>query len=87
MRFSLFFQCRVNKLPYVQVYEVIISTDKNALFVWVDAHDLDGYFSDNGFLMITATKKIFFYSRVQVSEEVVRSKLSVTHVGDKKYLP
>lgn len=81
--FIISLQIHIKKLPFVQVYEINITTKRNALFVWVDNHGIDGYFSDNGFLMIEPKKRIYFYSSKEVSEEKVQSKFSVRYIGYK----
>lgn len=79
-----FFQIRLKKLPYVDIFEITITTDKNTAFVWLDAHSIDGNFSDNGFLLITSTKKVFFYSNATITEDELRSQMTITHIGSKR---
>ena len=39
-----------------------LQTDNIAPFVWLEATGMDGFFSDNGFIMVDASRELYFYS-------------------------
>ncbi|OWF41123.1 beta-mannosidase-like [Mizuhopecten yessoensis] len=65
-----------------QVYNVTIATDKISVFVWLDAHDVKGRFSDNGFLMISPKKAVQFFSSLPTDVATLRNSLTVQSLAD-----
>lgn len=62
--------------------DVTISTDKPAAFVWLDTNeDRPGRFSDNGFLMSTATRTITFWSELAISAQEFSNDLIIQHLA------
>ena len=63
--------------------DVTLQTDKPAAFVWIDTtSDRAGRFSDNAFLMSTATKTISFYSETAITGAELAADLRVYHLAD-----
>lgn len=63
-------------------FEIEISTDRVALFVWLEANDIAGEFSDNGFLLVTPTRKIEFTAKTDVTSDKLKGALTVVSLGD-----
>ncbi|XP_065350336.1 beta-mannosidase [Cloeon dipterum] len=63
---------------YVRAFDVVVSTDSVAPFVWLDAADAKGRFSENGFIQATATKTVQYFALVDITPEELQSKLTVT---------
>lgn len=62
--------------------DVTLTTDKPAAFVWLDTKmDRPGRFSDNGFLMASATKTVSFFSEVSVTSGDIAGDLTVLHLA------
>ncbi|KAK4886003.1 hypothetical protein RN001_002274 [Aquatica leii] len=68
-----------------RLFEITIKTDVVTLFVWLDIKDINGRFSENGFLQVTEEKIIQFISTVAISLEKLLQNLSVTHLLNKEY--
>ena len=64
------------------VFEIQLKTDGVAAFVWLDAGDIFGYFSSNGFLMVSPTASIEFTTYTNITNEQVREALSVVSLAD-----
>lgn len=58
-----------------------VRTDKITMFVWIQS-TLDGYFSDNGFIMSTVTKTIIFYPYQKVKWDDLEKSLNVSLLAD-----
>ncbi|KAF5274796.1 hypothetical protein FQR65_LT00379 [Abscondita terminalis] len=69
-----------------KLFDVKISTDVVSLFVWVEVDGIKGRFSENGFLQVTDSKIIQFFSQTSISLTELRRSLSVTHLLDKEFL-
>ncbi|RZC37542.1 hypothetical protein BDFB_012353 [Asbolus verrucosus] len=67
-------------------FEIVVTTDVNALFVWLDSHDIIGRFSENGFLQVLPSKTITFTANAPVSLELLSQTLTITHLRDPAYL-
>ncbi|XP_033733358.1 beta-mannosidase-like [Pecten maximus] len=65
-----------------QVYNVTITTDSISVFVWLDAHNVKGRFSDNGFLMISPKKLVQFFSSLPIDVSTLRNTLTVQSLTD-----
>ncbi|XP_077564267.1 beta-mannosidase-like [Haemaphysalis longicornis] len=69
--------------PDVDTFDVHIRTDNIALFVWLNAGDLSGRFSDNGFLLKDRTKVIEFYtSEENVTCQGLRERITIDTVAN-----
>lgn len=64
--------------------DVELSTDKPAAFVWLDTTtDRKGRFSDNAFLMSTATKTVSFWSSDPITDSTEFSnELRIAHLAE-----
>lgn len=62
-----------------------METDAIALFVWLEAQGVSGYFSNNGFIMVERKKKLWFQSQTSITPKLLTELLSVT-VLDKKLI-
>ena len=62
--------------------DVTLSTDKPAAFVWLDTKvDRPGRFSDNGFLMASASKTVSFWSQESITTSEIAADLTVAHLA------
>ena len=62
--------------------DITISTDKPAAFVWLDTNeDIPGRFSDNGFLMSTASRTVTFWSEVDITTQELSNDLIIQHLA------
>ncbi|XP_064488167.1 beta-mannosidase-like isoform X2 [Ornithodoros turicata] len=57
-------------------FAVTVGTNHIALFVWLDAHNISGYFSDNGFVMLEQTMVLDFFTKETVTPEHLRSAMT-----------
>ena len=62
------------------VFEIRLSSDVPALFVWLSAGSVKGHFSDNGFHMLESVVPVKFFARQPTTVEVLKSQLSVRSV-------
>jgi beta-mannosidase len=69
-----------------KVFEVVVSTDAVALFVWLDSHDIRGRFSENGFLHVLPTKTVVFTADDVTTLDDLTASLTITHLRDPAYL-
>ena len=62
---------------------VVVSTDHIAAFVWLDTKsDRKGRFSDNGFLLTTASKSVTFQGKEDITDLAqFQSDLTVNHLA------
>ncbi|CAL1537672.1 unnamed protein product [Lymnaea stagnalis] len=65
-----------------KVFEIDISSDAVALYVWLATDDIKGYFSDNGFPMISFSAKVKFYAVSDVRLAQLSSQLRVRSLID-----
>ncbi|KAJ8985911.1 hypothetical protein NQ317_010668 [Molorchus minor] len=68
-----------------EIYEINITTDKIALFVWLESGAIRGKFSENGFLQVTSERTVYFYSEESTSEDELKQVLTITNLLDKQY--
>ncbi|XP_077492323.1 beta-mannosidase-like [Amblyomma americanum] len=61
----------------INKFDVVISTDRIALFVWLTARNLSGRFSDNGFLLKDPIKIIQFTTRNNVTPELLKDAITI----------
>lgn len=79
IRILIYFQIEsVSDIGDGRKFEIVIKTDKVALFVWLDVKGVNGRFSENGFVQVSETKTIYFKTDNKLSENDIRSKLSIT---------
>uniref|UniRef100_T1J4G7 beta-mannosidase n=1 Tax=Strigamia maritima TaxID=126957 RepID=T1J4G7_STRMM len=58
-------------------FKLEVTTDAVAPFVWLEAFGIQGRFSDNGFLLVNATKTIIFHSWQNATKSDISSSLSI----------
>lgn len=63
-------------------YNITLSTSAIAPFVWLEAYQVMGRFSDNGFLMVLPKKVITFYCWTDVTVDSLNFALSVKSLMD-----
>ncbi|PNF17252.1 Beta-mannosidase [Cryptotermes secundus] len=63
-------------------FEITIETNRVALFVWLEASDIPGEFSDNGFLLITQTWKVEFNAKEEVTSEQLKGNITIISLAD-----
>lgn len=63
---------------------IYVRTNSICLFVWLEATDIEGRFSDNGFTMTDSLYTIHFYSKKQISSDQLQQSLKVTWLDKKK---
>ncbi|CAG9764678.1 unnamed protein product [Ceutorhynchus assimilis] len=66
-------------------FDVTVTSDNIALFVWLDSHAIRGTFSENGFLQVVSSKVVSFTSSVNITVGELKEALSVTHLKDSKW--
>ncbi|KAK3731374.1 hypothetical protein RRG08_017942 [Elysia crispata] len=59
------------------VFEIEVSADVPALFVWLSAGSVKGHFSDNGFHMLSSSAKVQFFAQQPIRSLTLRPQLSV----------
>ncbi|XP_044264654.1 beta-mannosidase-like [Tribolium madens] len=69
-----------------KIFDVTVSTDAVALFVWLDSHDVRGVFSENGFLQVSPRKTVNFTADSAVPLKELQAAVTVTHLRDPAYL-
>lgn len=50
------------------------------LFVWLNVINTEGYFNDNGFIMLNPTKTIIYTSHTDISLKLFLSNLEISHL-------
>lgn len=63
-------------------YEIEVTTDNIALFVWMEVANIRGRFSENGFHMFENKKKIIFHAREPTSPKELLKSITVTTTSD-----
>lgn len=76
----------VSKQSDEGIYEIEITTDNIALFVWLDTNKIKGRFSENGFLQVTGKRNIYFYSEEETTADDLLKDLTITNLLDEEYL-
>lgn len=66
-------------------FEILIETDEIALFVWIEATNIEGKFSDNGFLQVTKKKSVRFFPVRAVLISDLEKALSFTNLLDNQF--
>jgi hypothetical protein len=73
--------------PPNYVYDIVLESDGIAPFVWLDfrlGSNIEGIFSDNGFVMFSNRKLIQFYGQNPVSIDKLKSELTIKSLTDIK---
>lgn len=70
------------KLSNYADFKIVLSTDKIALFVWLEIGNIQGRFSENGFHMFVKKKKIIFHAYEATTVELLQSNIKLTHISD-----
>nr|XP_031833723.1 beta-mannosidase [Nomia melanderi] len=79
---------KINELhiPGVQskypTMEFELTTNNTALFVWLEAADICGHFSENGFHMFERRKKIVFHACETITPQTIKEILKITTLSD-----
>lgn len=66
----------------VNTFEIDIRTDRVALFVWLEANDVAGQFSDNGFLLVTPNRTIEFVAKDDVTSDKLKQAITIVSLAD-----
>ncbi|XP_072403176.1 beta-mannosidase-like [Diabrotica undecimpunctata] len=66
------------------MFEVTVSSDKPALFVWLDT-EIRGRFSENGFVQVDSSKSIYFYGEEETSLSDFQQSLTISNLLDEQY--
>ncbi|KAJ9591465.1 hypothetical protein L9F63_002071 [Diploptera punctata] len=64
------------------VFEIELKTDKIALFVWLEAYNIPGHFSSNGFLMVKPNISITFVTKYNVDINKLHEAITIFSLGD-----
>lgn len=63
-------------------FEIDITTDGVAVFVWLEINSIAGEFSDNGFLLVTPTRTIEFVAKEEVAREKLQQAITIISLAD-----
>ncbi|XP_064488177.1 beta-mannosidase-like isoform X2 [Ornithodoros turicata] len=63
-------------------FTVTVATNYIALFVWLNARNISGYFSDNGFVMLEPTMDLHFFTKEAITPEYLRSAITAVSLPD-----
>ncbi|KAL4228975.1 hypothetical protein ACF0H5_012015 [Mactra antiquata] len=63
-------------------FEIKLTTEEVAVFVWIEAEGIKGRFSDNGFFMFTETKTLLFFAWITVDQKTLLESLNVKSLFD-----
>uniref|UniRef100_A0A6P7FVN4 beta-mannosidase n=1 Tax=Diabrotica virgifera virgifera TaxID=50390 RepID=A0A6P7FVN4_DIAVI len=75
----------VNKLSDKGEFRIEITSDKFALFVWIDSPAVTGIFSENGFLIINTKTEVYFKTEEPTTADDLLKTLTITHILNKNY--
>ncbi|XP_046834343.1 beta-mannosidase [Vespa crabro] len=70
------------KLSNYPDYEIELTTNNIALFVWLEVKSISGRFSENGFHMFEQTKYIKFHAYEATTPNILRKNIQVTTLSD-----
>lgn len=73
------------KAKDTNTYEITVTTNNIAYFVWLDSQSIKGRFSENGFLLVEVTRTIWFYSAQNTTASELEAVLTVTHLKDPRW--
>lgn len=63
-------------------YEIELTTNNIALFVWLEVRSISGRFSENGFHMFEQTKYIKFHAYEATTPNILQKNIHVTTLSD-----
>jgi beta-mannosidase len=63
-------------------FDITIETNRIALFVWLEANDVPGEFTDNGFLLVTQIQKVEFTAKKEVTSEQLKGNITIVSLAD-----
>ncbi|KAJ4448986.1 hypothetical protein ANN_00378 [Periplaneta americana] len=63
-------------------FEVDIKTDGVALFVLLETDNIEGHFSDNGFIMVTPTRKVQFNAKQSITSDQLKQAITIISLAD-----
>lgn len=63
-------------------YEIELTSDKIALFVWLDAGSISGRFSENGFHILQGKKKIILHTMEATTPKEIRKNVNFKTLSD-----
>ncbi|XP_064471506.1 beta-mannosidase-like isoform X2 [Ornithodoros turicata] len=63
-------------------FSLTLATNYIALFVWLDAHSVTGYFSDNGFVMLEPTMGLHFFTQERITSDYLRAVITAVSLPD-----
>ena len=66
-------------------FEISIQADGVSLFVWLDSHQIQGRFSENGFAQIGPTKNVSFQAEEATSVAELETVLTIVHLNNAEY--
>ncbi|CAH1280029.1 unnamed protein product [Diabrotica balteata] len=75
----------VNQLSDNGEFRIEITSDKFALFVWIESPAVTGTFSENGFLIINPKTEVYFKTYEQTTADNLLKTLTITHILNKNY--
>jgi beta-mannosidase len=64
------------------MFELHLESDAIAPFVWLTSGDIQGFFSDNGFLMSSVKTIVYFTSHDFISSQQLERQLTVKSFSD-----
>jgi beta-mannosidase len=67
---------------YKSVFDVTISTEKPAAFVWLDVGEIKGRFSDNGFIFAQHERTVQFLALQELSADELEKALTIQSLND-----
>jgi beta-mannosidase len=67
---------------YTSVFDVTITTKKPAAFVWLDAGEIKGRFSDNGFIFAQEERTVQFMALQDLSADELENALTIHSLND-----
>lgn len=70
-----------------KLFEIEIEANVITLFVWLEAKEVPGRFSENGFLLITNKHTIQFLANASIDLQIFHKSLLVTYALDTRYYP
>ncbi|XP_015178128.1 PREDICTED: beta-mannosidase isoform X2 [Polistes dominula] len=70
------------KLSNYPDYEIELTTNEIALFVWLEVKTIDGRFSENGFHIFQKTKYIKFHAYEATTPDMLTKNIQITTLSD-----
>lgn len=58
-------------------FDITVESDEIAVFVWLEAVDIAGHFSDNGFLMLDSSVVVQFLASATVTAEELTDAIEI----------